>query len=335
MSYIVLKARVDNKIVQFIIIVIFVSATGFRDLDVPDTPEYYNIYNSYNNDYFDDQYLGQEIGFIVFGKIIKSIWDNHVVYFGLIAMLNILLIRAALINLAVNVSLGMIAYISFYGLSVNFIFLRVGISMSLFIYFFSLYQNKRGVSSSPILILATFFHKSIVLPILTLPICKYNGTRTKYFWLVVVSMLFYFSGLSSFIVQKTFDLVRLIPYLSKYVYYIDNIKQTDGVSIRHVFNMAILAVVIYFSADLDRIKPMLNVAVFGVVLTSLLSSFLWVDRITDVYVMFNFIIMTIFALENDSLKRFRLNRAMFVLYLICNLFFVSRVMTLFIFKDII
>ena len=334
-TFIVIKTRSDNLIIQILIIIIFVAITGFRDLEVPDTTEYYDIFQSYNEDILDDQFIGQEIGFIAFGKIIKNLFNNYVIYFSFIALLNILLIRGALSNLEINKCLGMIAYISFYGLAVNFIFLRVGLAMSFFIYFFSLYQKGKGFLGSPFLLIAPFFHKSIIVSILSLPLTRVNLNRLSYLCIIFLSILFYFSGFSKFIIYKLFSFISLIPFASKYVWYVDNIKLTGGFSIRHIFNMLILFFVVYRTIELDKLKPILNICLLGLVLTSLLSAFLWVDRIADALVIFNIFILSSFVLERNTLLNTQINQLLFYLFLTCNMLFVSRIMTLFLFQFIV
>ena len=314
----------------------FIISAGFRDISVPDTPEYIYLFESYNDSLFDDQHIGQEFGFILLGKLIKAFFDSSIFYFITITSINIFLIRSSLKNLKCNISLGLIAYISYYGLSFNFIFLRVGLAISLFIYCFSLIVTSKKFKAIFFLVIAPLFHKSIVLPIAAIPILKLDIKRNLAIYILFISFVLYISGATDFLVFQVFEIIKSISFFSKYLYYVENAKFDTGYSARYLMNLITMLLILRFTTEFDEMKELVKLCLLGLFLTALFSVFLWVDRITDAFVVFNFIIVTIFACERDKFGNFKpLNISVYFVFLISNLFFVSRVLTKFIFNQII
>lgn len=335
MAFLVLVSKRDTWFYQVLVVFVFVFIVGYRNILVPDTKEYFDLFKLYNSSLLDMQYIGQEMGFVVFGKLIKLFFDSHILYFLSIALFNVMLVRLALVNLGLNVSLGLIAYISFYGLSVNFIFLRVGMAISVFLYGYSLLYRGKKVAPFLVFALAPFFHKSILLVILSLPLLKLQLKRYVCYSFLFVSFVLYYTGLTDFIILKIFEYIKLLSFLSRYTYYIDNIKFESGYSFRFLFNVVVLSVVIYKTSDFERMTGPLKVCLLGVFLTSFFSGFLWVDRIADAFVVFMFFIVTSFVCERSKVGRYKvLNVLTYFIFVTVNLVFVSRVLKDFLFIDV-
>lgn len=336
LAFLVFYTSKDLLVYQLVLVVSFILAAGFRDFSVPDTPEYIYLFKSYNDSLLDSQYIGQEFGFIFLGKLIKLSFDSTIVYFLVISTINMLLIRSALKNLNCNVSLGLIAYISYYGLLLNFIFLRVGLAISILVYVFSLIVTNKKVKAIFFLFIAPLFHKSIVLLIAILPILKLDLKRNAALFILFFSLSLYLTGASDFLLFKFFEVVKSITFFSKYIYYIENAKFESGYSFRYLMNVFIMFIVVKYTVNYDEIKGVLKIFLFGLFLTALLSVFLWVDRITDAFIVFNFIIVTMFVCEKNKFGSFKsFNICVYFVFIVTNLFFASRVLTKFIFDQII
>jgi len=332
----VFTSGTDSFIFQIILMVSFIIAAGFRDVSVPDTPEYIYLFESYNYSLFDDQHIGQEFGFVFLGKLIKYFFDSSIFYFITITSINIFLIRSSLKNLNCNISLGLIAYISFYGLSFNFIFLRVGLAISLFIYCFSLIVTSNKFKAVFFIVIAPFFHKSIVLPIAALPILKLDIKRNLAIYILFICLVLYISGATDFLVFQVFEIIKSFGFFSKYLYYVENAKFDTGYSARYLMNLVIMLFILIFTTEFDEMKELVKLCLLGLLLTALFSVFLWVDRITDAFVVFNFIIVTMFACEKNEFGGLKsLNISIYFVFIISNCFFVSRILTKFIFNQII
>ena len=82
----------ENKFVLYFLIFIFSITVGIRELSIPDTRAYYNMFKEINTNILEINYSYFEFGFIVISKIIKNLTTNVRVYFGLISVINLLLI---------------------------------------------------------------------------------------------------------------------------------------------------------------------------------------------------------------------------------------------------
>lgn len=323
--------RKDSCFFQSVIIVSFVLVCGFRDLSVPDTLAYYEMFYKYGS-----SPEGREVGFTLLTELVENVFGDHVVFFSLIPIINLFLIRMTLVNLRFNVTLGLIAYISFYGFLFNFILLRVGVAISLFVCGCSyLITNLNKWKGYTFISLSPLFHYSIITQILALPILMLRITKLRALSIVLISLFVYISGVSDGFVLWFLNSLSEISIFSRYQFYIVNLETDNGYSYRFILNTIILFISVLYINSFDKIGDLCKICLFGVFATAFFSVFLWVDRITDAFVVFIFLIVTYFAYEKDCLGRYNvLNLIVYFVFLISNFIFVSRIMKYFLYQNI-
>lgn len=330
LSYFSFYLKGDSRALSFAICLAFALLTTFRSTSVPDTSEYIEFFSLYNLDITDFQYLGHEPGFIILGKLTKILADDYRAFFFAITIINLTLVYRALVNFKLNPALGLVLYISFYGIYYNFIFLRSGLASSVLIYSISVIHSgflKRGALS---LAAAPLFHASIVLHAALLPILAKPLKKPTLNLLIAFSVLIYLSGATDRLAFGILNYIGSLENLSRYRYYIENMKFDTGLSTRFLMNCLIAVGVINLTKNYTEIEKFARFTTFGLLMGSVFSSFLWVDRISDAFVVFIFLLLAAFSSGKN--RSHITNHAGFLLvsvHIVSNLFFISRISTTF------
>lgn len=327
---------------KWIFIIPFCSIVANRSITVPDTDAYFNYYNDCDNTAIDDfAHSSFEIGFQFFTKFLKLvIGNNFTFYIGIIILLNLLLINYGtkrmsylfrveqennderqffignnrfFINSYFSV-LPLTLYVSYFGMYLNAIVLRVGIAMSLLVLAVSyVLKEKKNVFDFlkiiSIFILGYYFHSTMLIGVLVVLVMfsKITFSKKTYLWISFFVGFVYFSNLSAWLGNTVFSFVTSLNELtvlaSKMSSYEGNVVQdVDGISIKFVFYWIMGFVLIFHSSSSRIYFKLLNVYLTGLLIFALFRSVLLIERVTDYFLLFSFLIFNFFLLKQSPYK---------------------------------
>lgn len=317
----------SRKIFTLLIIMLFIFLASYRSIHIPDTLAYANSYHSLSLSNVEMSYF--EIGFTIYSALIKFIsGGNLTVYFGIITATNLLLIYKGLEKINTNkLILPIILYISYYGIYFNFIVLRAGLAFSLLFYAYSIFYENR-IKSVVFFLLACTFHQSAVVGIIGYFIIinsKKFSNNAYFFWFLLI-IIMYFLRVDIFFYDNIHLFLENTGFLktNHFGYYFDNIKFTSGISNKFIFNYILGIFMISVRKYYDvKYQNVLNIYMVGLTIISLFSSFLWIERISDYFIAFSFIILTK-AIYTFKDKGVQLLISMIVVFF--NLLFIFRIM---------
>ncbi|OQB31149.1 MAG: hypothetical protein BWY08_00725 [Bacteroidetes bacterium ADurb.Bin174] len=334
------ERNVDIPYLKWIFIVPFCILVAGRSVDVPDTEIYMNYF--YNEDpsliYYTD--FGFEIGFQLFTKLVKNLTeDNFRVYFACITLLNLILIDYAMQriyrvfqeeqnNVEKNIEsdedvkdicirhfsiLALTLYVAFFGIYVNAIVLRVGFAFSFMLLAasFAINVNKKSdyLKIALLLVLAYMFHTTALLGIFIVLVLLYSGKFkvTTYLSLSVVIGIIYFINLTPRLGSSVFNLIlsfnnltvvanKLGDYGGEYLFL------SEGVSMKFTFFWMMSFVLPMNDISGKSYYKFLNVYFIGLAIFALMRSVLLVERVTDYFLIFSFILFYLYLIRQNSFK---------------------------------
>lgn len=290
--------RYDDKgslLLPILMAFIFSILATNRSLAIPDTKEYIHIYELINSDLFDFQERREEKGFLILIKIFKALGFSVNWFFFCISIINSLILIKALRNLKIDIVIGLAFYMSFYGLYYNFIILRFGLAFSLFILAISYQFRGCNFKSTLFLLLATIFHYIAFLGFLSLfaKLAKPIFSRKVLILIVVLSFLLEILGMSNFIIKPIVNALNNRDS-GLYVYYMVSAEYISGFSLRNlVMYLAAIVGLVFFYNELKPYYNILVLCVFGVFLQSILSSFMWGERLSIIFSSLIFVVVSI------------------------------------------
>lgn len=320
----------------WILIVPFCVIAATRNIDVPDTEIYINYYLLEDTDlsYFVD--YGFEFGYQLTTKLFKLIAnENHTVYFGLLTFLNSILIFIASLQLSKNLfsddssenrnnkfsektvlnsATFYTLYIAFFGFYVNFIVLRAGVAFSFLILAMSiaLKTNKKIIDYIFISILILFsisFHTTGLIGIIILLTVLFTKQYSNKFYITILSIigLFYFLNITSRLGGVVFSYISSLNTLTMLSNKLSNyggesLFMSEGISMKFVFYW-IMAIVMLFNVNgSPKFYRLYNVYIVGLLIFSLMRSVLLIERVTDYFLMFSFILFYVFISKKEDWK---------------------------------
>jgi hypothetical protein len=326
--------------VKWIFIIPFCLIIANRSLDVPDTSIYLNylITEDPSISYYEN--YGFEVGFQTFTKIAKSIVDdNYYLYFTLITLTNLLVIDLALTRI-INIFcreedesfkslnslesvelrnkysiLPLTLYVAYFGIYFNAIVLRVGISLSLLVLSasFAIKPQKNILDYSIIvalLFVGYLFHAIAVLGIIIILILIYSKQQSlkTYVWICSLIGIIYFSNLTSRLGDTVFGFITSLNTLSLLSSKLSNYSGdstmfgVSKISTKFVFFWLMSFVLIFNQIESKVYYKFLNVFITGLALYGLFRSVLLVDRATDFFLLFSFVVFYLFLIKQSALK---------------------------------
>jgi hypothetical protein len=326
--------------IKWFFIVPFCFIVANRSLKVPDTEAYYDYFYAADNGSFDDFGNSSfEIGFQVFSKLVKFIiGENFVLYLGVVTLINLLIIDFAskrisnlfrieqqknnvndffvgdnrfFINSYFSI-LPLTLYVAFFGIYLNAIVLRVGIALSLLILasFFAIKEKKSIFDYFLIfllLVLSCFFHSTALIGFLIILILfsKIRLKKKKYLWIWLFIGLIYFTNFSTWLGNTVFSFMASLNELTLVAsklssYDGDVIHEIDGVSMKFVFFWIMAFVLIFEGRSGEIYNKYLNVYLLGLVIFGLFRSVLLIERVTDFFLLFSFVIFYLFLLMQNK-----------------------------------
>ena len=324
---------------RWFFIIPFCILIAFRSLDVPDTEIYVNYYLLEDTDFSYFSNYGFEIGFQFLTKLIKSIiGDNYQLYFALITLINSILIFNAvkrinqlhqdeykgLSNSAVVPTtesarffsiILLTLYVAFFGLYFNSIVLRVGIAFSLVIFAvsYALKIDKKPADYIAVflfVILSVLFHSTAILGFIIILIIFFSKEQSFKFYFILLSIIavFYFLNLTSRLGGVIFNIIAslnaftlLSDKLSNYGG-AQSLFAAEGISIKFVFYWFMSFVLLFNDNHSKLYYKLFNVYLVGLAVFALMRSVLLVERVTDYFLLFSFLLFYLFLSQKTGLK---------------------------------
>jgi len=326
--------------VKWIFIIPFCLIIANRSLDVPDTGSYINYLLSEDASLSNYDDFGFEVGFQTFTKIAKSIVDeNYYLYFTLITLTNLLIIDLSLtrifnifcqedddsfkaLNSLESVELlnkysilPLTLYVAYFGIYFNAIVLRVGISLSLLVLSASFaIKPQKNILDYLIIVALLFvgylFHATAVLGIIIILILLYSKQQSlkKYVWICTLIGIIYFSNLTSRLGDTVFGFISSLNTLSMLSGKLNNyggdsaMFDVSKISTKFVFFWLMSFALIFNQTESKVYFKFLNVFIAGLGLYALFRSVLLVDRVTDFFLLFSFIVFYLFLIKQSAVK---------------------------------
>lgn len=321
---------------KWIFIIPFCLVIANRSLDVPDTESYMNYLLSEDASLSNYDDFGFEVGFQTYTKILKNIIDdNYTLYFALITLTNLLIIDFALTRISEIFSqeqdelitkdedsdtkytysiLPLTLYVAFFGLYFNSIVLRVGISLSLLVLTSSFaIKPQKNIFDYLIIIsllfLGYFFHATAVLGLIIVLIIMYSKQLSIriYLWICSIIALFYFSNLTSRLGDSVFGFMSSLNSFSALSTKLGNyggesMFNAEGISMKFVFFWLMSFVLIYNDFSSKIYYKYLHVYLTGLALFALFRSVLLVERVTDYFLLFSFVLYYLYLVQQKNFK---------------------------------
>lgn len=350
------------KFAKWIFIIPFCILAANRSISVPDTEAYTSFFDSLDTSLSISGVYGFEIGFEYLSKIIKLLLGNSsIIFMGTISMINLLIIDYSMkkINKSLyseqkdngkdlsgnnrffqdhNLSIiPLTLYVAFFGLYFNTIVLRVGIALSLIVLASTFSIKPQKVLKDyflicGLLLLAYFFHATAIFGIFIMFIFLFTKTYKSqtYIWIMFISGVIYMLNLSSSLGDKVFNTVLSLNNLTtlsdKLNNYSGDITYNTGVAMKYVFFWVMGLFLIRFNSSISSkiFARYLNVYVAGIIIYSLFRSVLLLERVTDFFLAFSFILFYVFLLYQKSFKFW----FFYVLIIVTQLIFILRITTI-------
>lgn len=313
------------------IVLCIVMLIANRSLTVPDTEGYVELFNGISTSFFDFNTY-PELGYQFINKLFKQFTSNHTVFFFCLTLFNvfnlayILKSHPSLLgnNKERNLLLFFVLYIAFFGYYYNAIVLRAGMAM-LFVVNATLYACLDNMKKKDFLmmmlfqILAILFHVSSTIWIPVLFYVKHlNNERryTKNLLILIISAFVYFTRIGDVIalgfVNNLLSQISLVNNegldFSRFSYYIDN-GESSGIAFKYLFFL--LSAFLFNSIDIKNnyYRKILPVYIVGIFIFSFLRSILIIERITDYFTLFSFVLYYILISNlHNSTIRARMNK---------------------------
>lgn len=337
-----IERKTHINYIKWLIILPFCIITATRSVKVPDTEAYLEFFNATDPFSFDDfGNFSFEIGFQVFTKIMKLIVaDNFVLYLASFPLINLLsvnfsinqigkLFKADLENDSRFLFVGenrflknsffsilpLTLYIAFYGIYTNAIVLRVGMAFSilLLVSTYILKPNKTFFDFIVIIFLSVlgyFFHITFLIGLLVIFIMlsKNIFSNKIYFWIWASIGLTYFVNLTSKLGDNVFSFISSLNELSNAAtkltssYEGNVVQEVGGVSLKFVFFWIMAFVLIINNKPSKIYFKLLNVYLTGIALFAVFRSVTLIERVTDFFLLFSFLIFYLFLITQRLYK---------------------------------
>lgn len=318
-----------KKILKLLIISAFIVLASFRSLTIPDTYAYASSYQYLRvglSNVFMSYY---ETGFTIFSMLIKLVaGSNYRLFFGVIAGTNLFLVNKLIKKYNIPLTImPLLIYLSFYGFYDNFVVLRAGLAFTVLLYAWSTFRINK-IASLFLFVLAASFHQSALIGILGyLVIIRSRKVSPKIYliWLFAIISL-YFLRIDVFIYDFIIEIMVENDLFNnhKFLYYVNNIKFTEGISYRFLLNYLIAIFLIFTKNNKPNYyHDLLNIYMIGMTIVAFFPSFVWIERLTDFFIATNFILIPI-AINTFKDKYIRIIICLPIIAL--NVLFVLRIM---------
>lgn len=324
---------------KWFFIIPFVALVAFRSLDVPDTVFYLNYYLLEDTDFLHFVDYGYEFGFQILTKLVKSIaGENYQLYFAVITLINSILIVNAVKRIdKINQKEFRLAsesdvfqstehrhffsiilltlYVAYFGLYFNSIILRVGIAFSLIVFAvsYALKIDKKPVDYIVVflfVLLSVLFHTTAILGFIIVLIIFFSKKQSFKFYVILLFAIavFYFLNITSRLGGVVFNVIislnaftLLSDKLSNYAGS-QSLFAAEGISMKFVFYWFMSFVLLFNDNQSKLYYKLFNVYIIGLAVFAILRSVLLVERVTDYFLLFSFILFYLYLIRQKSIK---------------------------------
>lgn len=322
-----IKYRISSKILLILLIGLFAWFCAERSLATNDAIPYKNYFDALDVENFFSIDGTYNLLFEFFAKICKVIFgNNYKLYFALIPVVNCLLIYLVVKQFRVyNAIIFTIAYISIFGIYYNYIVLRQGMAITMFL-FAIYYFRKNKLIGFLFIVIACLFHESAMFGILVFIPAYIKKVKSKrYFYIVLLlAILLYFTKISDkaiiSVAQKILHSGLLPGRFNKYLLYLTDIEYTYDISVLHLLNFIMIALFIHWKRNTRWDDFLLHTILIGQVFLGLFSTILAIVRVVDFY-MIAYAIMCVKRMMEYKSKSVKI---IFCIYLIASLAFYVR-----------
>lgn len=327
--------------IKWIFIIPFAWIVSVRSMKVPDTEMYFEYFDLDHSDFFNFSLSTFEVGFQLFTKITKFfISDRFTFFLGFIAFINLIIICFSTNRIsklyqkeqfdsdAISVFEGenrffsscsfsilpLTLYVSFFGLYFNTIVLRVGMTLSLVVLASSIaIKDKKNVLDYAliisILVLGYFFHSTAIFGFLIILILlsDFKFSKKNYLWIWFLIGIIYFTNFSTWLANSVFSFMLTLNEVTvlatKLSSYEGNVTQEiEGVSMKFMFFWIMSFFLIFYSINSKIYLKYLNVYLIGLLIFGLFRSILLIERVTDFFLLFSFVIFYLFLIMQKPHK---------------------------------
>ncbi len=211
-------------------------------------------------------------------------------------------------------------FLSFYGIYFSQVTLRIGIATAIIVLFYD-----RKILKYFSILIAMLFHKTAAIYFLLLIIPKKLFKKKVYYLIIFVNALIYYLHLGKNIYDAFF--VLFTKYFKTYSYYLSSSETLDGFSIRF-FSWNIIIVILLLIVDYKKIpnpkdfSRFLNFYIVGLTVYSLLGFFYTVDRIGDLFFVFQYLVVT--ELCNAIKSKYKNFKLIILVLIVLNTIFIIR-----------
>ena len=327
--------------IKWIFIIPFCLIVACRSIKVPDTQMYFEYFNLDNSDLLQFNYSSFEIGFQIFTKLAKTLVNNsYFLYLGFITLLNLLIINFSVSRIGnlfrlelennefiqdtnpgnrfyTNSSFAILPltlYAAFYGIYVNAIIVRIGITFSLVVLAstFAL-KGKRNILDYSIILfllsLGYLFHSTAIIGggIIIILFSKIKFSKEIYLWIWFFIGLIYFTNFSTWLANTVFTFMLTLNNVTVLATKLSNydgnvIYQGGGIAMKFMFYWVMAFFLIIYSLSSSIYFKIINVYLIGLLIFALFRSVLLVERVTDYFLLFSFIIFYLFLIMQKTFK---------------------------------
>ncbi|MBC8592097.1 EpsG family protein [Oscillospiraceae bacterium N12] len=329
----------NNKKKSFAILSFTLFLIGFLRTDSvgTDVKSYCNLFDGIAADFFHIDslqlmYSDIEFGFIFLIKAIKHIFDDSMTIVRVLFLLSFASLYYCILNLSTKPILTLFIYysLSFYFFSFNGIRQAFAISLSLLVITIFL-KHKLSlrnaiISSLWILIIAFFFHKSLVVSIIVPFILKYTHSKflsnNKLVLTLIVSLLASIF-LSSLLVRAISMLDISFMGSDKYSSYLETVTVQESFSYFSNTLHALFAIFLLYTTH--KRNPWLQIYAIGTLILVLLSPLSWLFiRVSDNLKIYIILALPFIWQEWKNSKNSVMYQTITIFY--CLVLFVNRIM---------
>lgn len=159
-------------------------------------------------------YLSYEPGFILFNKIIATIWNNQQFFLAICAVITIVPVGNLIAKKSGSPLTSFLVYLAFPIFTISFSGLRQGIAMGICCLALRCVQEKKVLKFILLIVVASLFHSSSLLFLIAYPVYNIKMTKKTRLWSLLAIPI---------ILICQVPLLRLVlKLLGKSDYYIDN-----------------------------------------------------------------------------------------------------------------
>ncbi len=335
-----IELRYKIPFAKWIFIIPFCLLIANRSEFVPDTGAYMDFWDELAA-FEINEAIAFELGFQYYSSFLKFfIGDDVRLYFAVLTLFNLLLIDFSVFRIEqvlkreAEAGSGIVLYgnrlwrltdfsiipltlyVAFFGLYFNAIILRVGVAFSLLVFasVFAVKTNRRWVDYACLValcVISYFMHATAVvaIPLLLVLLFSRKYPTQLYLWVWVIAGVIYFTNMSSQLGEKVFSRMLSLTSFTEFTTKLSNYEgsilyETDKVAFKYLFHWSMSLVLIL---DIRKERSVvyakyLNVYLLGVVIFSLFRSVLLVERVTDYFLLFSFVLFFIFLLKQRNHK---------------------------------